>query len=484
MGDRVIELANEGFDIVYASASFALQAGDAVEVLRVAGSSAFEDIDLTGNAFGQEIIGNWGVNRLDGRDGDDTLFGQMGADVLIGGGGRDVLWGGSDADTFVYNAVSDSRVGGGRDQIRDWDAADAIDVSAIDADEALAGHQGFVFVGEGSVSRSVGAGELKYYHVNGNTYVVGDVTGDGEGDFQIEITGTHDLVAANFIGLGGLKLAGGPGGDVLSGSGGDDIIYGAGGRDVFDGGAGSDTFLYLSADESRPGGGRDLIRGWDSSDRIDVSAIDAATQTAGHQGFTYLGEGSTSRSVDAGGLKFYHVNGNTYIVGDVNGDGKADIQIEIAGTHDLTADNFIGLASADIVGTSGSETLNGTSGDDRLIGGGARDVLFGGGGDDVFVYTELNDSRPAGGRDFIADWDAGDKIDLSALDADTLQSGRQMLDFVGEGSVSRSVASGDLKYYHVNGNTYLVASVDGDTDADFQIEIAGVHVLTADDFLL
>lgn len=71
-----------------------------------------------------------------------------------------------------------------------------------------------------------------------------------------------------------------------------------------------------------------------------MSAIDASTQTAGHQGFTYLGEGSTSRSVDAGGLKFYHVNGNTYIVGDVNGDGQADIQIEIAGTHDLTADSM------------------------------------------------------------------------------------------------------------------------------------------------
>ena len=100
------------------------------------------------------------------------------------------------------------------------------------------------------------------------------------------------------------------------------------------------------------------------------------------------------------------------------------------------------------------------------------------------LITYRQDVPREGGCDIIADWDAGDKIDLSALDADTLQSGRQALDFVDEGSVSRSVESGDLKYYHVNGNTYLVASVDGDTDADFQIEIAGTHILTADDFLL
>ena len=89
-------------------------------------------------------------------------------------------------------------------------------------------------------------------------------------------------------------------------------------------------------------------------------------------------------------------------------------------------------------------------------------------------HTYRQDVPREGGRDIIADWDAGDKIDLSALDADTLQSGRQALDFVDEGSVSRSVESGDLKYYHVNGNT----------DANFQIEIAGTHILTADDFLL
>ena len=44
-------------------------------------------------------------------------------------------------------------------------------------------------------------------------------------------------------------------------------------------------------------------------------------------------------------------------------------------------------------------------------------------------------------------------------------------------ALSRSAASGDLKYYHVNGNTYLVASVDGDNEADLQIEIAGLHAL-------
>ena len=44
--------------------------------------------------------------------------------------------------------------------------------------------------------------------------------------------------------------------------------------------------------------------------------------------------------------------------------------------------------------------------------------------------------------------------------------------------------AGMLKYYQTGGNTYVVASVDDDGHADFQIEIIGLHTLTAGNFIL
>jgi serralysin len=73
-------------------------------------------------------------------------------------------------------------------------------------------------------------------------------------------------------------------------------------------------------------------------------------------------------------------------------------------------DTINGLAGNDTLnGGAGNDTLNGGEGDDTIIGGAGNDQLFGGAGDDTFVFTE-------GGLDLIKDYQAGEKIDLSALD--------------------------------------------------------------------
>ena len=480
--DQVIEHEGEGFDRVYASASYGLNDGASVEELRIASGLTFEDMDLSGNDHGQLLKGNWGMNRLEGRGGDDELYGERGEDILVGGAGRDLLRGGADADTFLYEAVSDSLAGETRDHIADWETDDRIDLSAIDANILLSDRQGFTFIGSGSVDRTVATGELKYYFVNGNTYLVGNVDGDDQADFQIEFAGHHVLTAANFVGLAGVRFTGTTGNNVLVGTAYDDVLRGGLGADRLTGGDGSDRFIYDSIHDSRPGTGRDVIEDWQWNDRIDVTNIDAALED-GLQNFTFVGLGSVDRVVASGELKYYHVMGNTYLVGSVDGDDEADFQIEFAGTHHFTADNFVGLAGARVTGNSIANTLVGTGGDDVLQGNGGRDTLYGRGGDDRFVYTSLDDSRPGGGRDLIVGWDEGDRIDISQIDADLELAGIQALRFVGLGSADRTIASGEMKYYHVNGNTYVVASVDGDDQADFQIEIAGTHYLTADNFV-
>jgi flagellin len=137
---------------------------------------------------------------LTGTTGADTLQGGAGNDTLTGSLGRDLLSGGAGADTFVFITAADSPLHIlERDVITDWASVDRIDLSAIDASTGQAGYQSLVFVGQGSVSNAVKPGQVKYFHDNGNTYVVGDVSGDGQADFKIDIRGVHDLIAENTV---------------------------------------------------------------------------------------------------------------------------------------------------------------------------------------------------------------------------------------------------------------------------------------------
>ncbi|MDP3407393.1 putative Ig domain-containing protein [Bosea sp. (in: a-proteobacteria)] len=128
-----------GFDIVYSSVDVTLGAG--IENLYLTGSSAANG---TGNGLDNRILGNSGDNVLSGGDGADQLVGNAGNDVLIGGAGtdnlnggagmdrligglaRDVLTGGADADTFVFEALPDTR-----DTITDFQTGlDRIEISS------------------------------------------------------------------------------------------------------------------------------------------------------------------------------------------------------------------------------------------------------------------------------------------------------------------------------------------------------------------
>ncbi len=114
--DTVLEAAGEGTaDRVFASTSYSLAAAAEIEILSTALQTGVTAINLTGNSFGQAVVGNNGVNRIDGGGGHDTLYGHGGADTLIGGAGDDTLWGGAGADEFQYTAA-----GSGHDLVRDF----------------------------------------------------------------------------------------------------------------------------------------------------------------------------------------------------------------------------------------------------------------------------------------------------------------------------------------------------------------------------
>lgn len=92
-GDRTLENANQGIDQVRSSVTWTL--ANHVENLTLTGN---DNINGTGNALNNQLIGNVDDNILNGGSGNDVLIGGRGVDRLIGGSGN---------DTFVYNALNE-----------------------------------------------------------------------------------------------------------------------------------------------------------------------------------------------------------------------------------------------------------------------------------------------------------------------------------------------------------------------------------------
>jgi Ca2+-binding RTX toxin-like protein len=185
--DVTTEAAGEGIDTVLASVSHVLKAN--IEHLVLTGSG---DASGTGNSLDNLIEGNSGDNYLKGMEGDD---------LLDGGAGRDTLAGGLGANIYRFDAMLDfaGLDAAGCDIITQFDQADGdrIDLSGLDANSLLEGDQGFSFLGNGAFTGS--AGELRYYQASSNTYVQGDLNGDGVGDFLIQLNGSETLQASDFL---------------------------------------------------------------------------------------------------------------------------------------------------------------------------------------------------------------------------------------------------------------------------------------------
>jgi hypothetical protein len=135
---------------------------------------------------------------LGGNGAANVIAGRGGNDVITGGAGRDVMAGGGGADRFVFVALSDSTVGGGRDLINGFVAGtDKIDLAGIDANTGLANDQAFALIGSGAFSHT--AGELQAKAFGANTLISGDVDGNGRADFHILLSGSVALQATDFL---------------------------------------------------------------------------------------------------------------------------------------------------------------------------------------------------------------------------------------------------------------------------------------------
>ncbi|HEX8308115.1 MAG TPA: cadherin domain-containing protein [Allosphingosinicella sp.] len=130
------------------------------------------------------------------------------------------------------------------------------------------------------------------------------------------------------------------GADEIYGEGGNDVLVGGDGADKLSGGLGKDQFAYNNVSESTAGS-LDLITDFSRSqgDKISLSGIDANSLLSANQAFTFIGTSAFSNV--AGQLRFETSAGITTVFGDVNGDGVADLQIQLSGAVPLIASDFV-----------------------------------------------------------------------------------------------------------------------------------------------
>nr|WP_272490884.1 tandem-95 repeat protein [Mesobacterium pallidum] len=248
-GEVVVELADEGFDVMRGWRSDILLS-DHVERGVLGGSLG---LSVLGNDGDNALKGNDGANLMQGEAGDDRAFGNGGNDTILGGAGNDTLgggdgddsigtgdgddlaWGGAGNDTLfgaggndvIYGGGGQNRIygGAGSDTIYGTHGADTIsggadadtfrfnaavlaedtvhgntitDFSQAEGDVILlnAGADTFAFVGSAGFS---GSGPELRFEIDGtDTLVLGDLDGDGVTDFRLVLTGTLALSAGDF----------------------------------------------------------------------------------------------------------------------------------------------------------------------------------------------------------------------------------------------------------------------------------------------
>jgi Ca2+-binding RTX toxin-like protein len=287
-----------------------------------------------GNGGDDALHGMAGDDRLYGGDGNDTLYGSWGKDRLEGGNGNDTLSGGDDQDQLYGQGGDDLMYGdGATDFMRGGDGNDRM--SGGSGDDEMYGDAGNdTMVG--------GTGNDVLVGGNGNDMLLG-----GAGSDTLEGGAGSDTLEG---GAGADMLFGEAGNDVMNGGDGNDTLIGGAGFDRMTGGAGADRFVFEAAADSASQGIWDVVIDFQrGTDKIDLSVIDADATDGGwlNDSFSFIGSGaftgdpSHSWNLSPGELRYQHVNGWTYVMGDVTGDGEADITIALQGTHALTASDFI-----------------------------------------------------------------------------------------------------------------------------------------------
>jgi serralysin len=185
------------------------------------------------------------------------------------------------------------------------------------------------------------------------------------------------------------------------------------------------------------------------------------------------GRGGADRMEGLGGNDTYYVDNVGDVVVEAVGGGTdtiySSVSYTLAAGSEVENQILTGTSALNATGNNFNNELTGNSGKNILTGGLGADQYTGGGGADAFVFKSVQDSlvsSPDTISDFHSDFQTGDKIDLSAIDANTSLKRDQAFTFIGGDSFHHK--AGELQF----SGGLLSGDVNGDGVADFEVAVA------------
>jgi Ca2+-binding RTX toxin-like protein len=433
-GDRVIELAGEGYDTVTvnAVADYTLTAN--VESL-VLGLGA---INASGNTLNNILRGNASANTLDGKAGADLMFGGAGDDLYIVDDAFDVVVENSNEGLDTVRSSVSYALSANVEFLALTGTAN-IDASGNGGANTLTGNAGNNRLDGGAGADAMLGG------LGNDTYVVDDasdtvVEAANEGVDRVQSSISYALTSnveeLELTGLGNTNATGNGLANTLIGNAGNNTLDGGLGADSMSGGLGDDGYVVDNVGDlvlELSGAGFDRV-----SATIDYVLPQHVEQlTLGGTAIRGTGNnldnflfGNQLANVLDGGLGADQMSGglgdDRYVVDHI-GDTvvealSAGIDTVVASVNYTLADNVenlvlsgnlntngIGNALANVlVGNGADNNLDGGAGNDVLAGGQGNDTLVGGSGDDLYLYNQGE------GHDVITDASGIDTLKFGA----------------------------------------------------------------------
>ncbi|HEY5724064.1 MAG TPA: calcium-binding protein, partial [Allosphingosinicella sp.] len=290
--------------------------------------------------------------------------------------------------------------------------------------------------------------------------------------------------------------------NTLDGGIGNDILNGGLGADTLIGGAGHDTYHVDNVGDQviDTGGGNDHVHSSISytlgADLEYLTLTGTAVSATGNAKNNLL-YGNAGNNVIDGGLGadtmvggngddvYYVENGSDQITEHLSqGNDTVMSSVHHALRGNIENLTLIGTNAVSATGNELANVITGNSASNVISGGLGADTLSGGGGNDIYQYRFVTESTAAS-KDQISGFNAGDRINLSILDANTgTSANNDAFTFIGSNAFSN--VAGELRATESGGVWTIQADVNGDGIADLTIGLtteAG-YLIGAGDFML
>jgi Ca2+-binding RTX toxin-like protein len=417
-GDMVAEAQGQGMDTIVASVSYTLGQNLAgvnaeynnVENLTLAGTA---NINGSGNALDNVIIGNGGNNVLDGGAGADTMIGGAGNDSYVVDDAGDVVIENANEGSDTVFTREGYTLGANLENLT-LTGAGWWDLKGNELGNVLSGNEGWNMLdgAAGADTMMGGAGNDTYVVDNAGDVVIENAN---EGTDAVSASVSYTLGASvenlTLTGTANLSGTGNAQANVITGNSGSNVLNGGAGADTMIGGAGNDSYVVDDAGDVVSENANEGTDSVSASVSYTLGANVESLMLAGMGNLSGTGNGlnntitgnSGNNVLDGGagadtmmggaGNDSYVVDNAGDVVSELTNEGTDSVSASVSYTLGVNVENLTlsGTGAINGVGNTLNNVLTGNSAANTLDGGAGVDTLAGGAGNDSYVVDNAGD---------------------------------------------------------------------------------------------